>query len=71
MLRLASVFYIDIAAFAVMSNHYHLVLHVSREDVLKAPPESIVRRALQLVRGDDAVQKYHNKEVLERWEMIV
>ena len=27
-LRLSSIFFIDIAAFAVLSNHYHVVLHV-------------------------------------------
>ena len=34
MLRLAAVFHIDIAAFAVLSNHYHIVVHVRRDDVV-------------------------------------
>ncbi len=29
--ELASIFSIKICAYAVMSNHYHLVLHVDRE----------------------------------------
>ena len=41
LLRYASIFFIDVAAFAVLSNHYHLVLHV---DVEAAKPKDIVRR---------------------------
>ena len=32
--ELADVFAIDICAYAVMSNHYHLVLHVNRKQAL-------------------------------------
>ena len=39
MLRLASVFFIDLAAFCVMSNHHHLLLHVRRDDALSQNPD--------------------------------
>ena len=68
MLRLASVFHIDIAAFAVLSNHYHLVLHVRRDDALLDSPESIVYRAMQLVAGNEITQRYLDREPLEPWE---
>ena len=29
LLRLASIFFIDVAAFAVISNHYHLTLYLN------------------------------------------
>ena len=65
MLRLASVFYIDIAAFCVMSNHYHIVLHVRRKDALDASPKSIVERALQLVSGNEVISAYLKDENIE------
>ena len=36
LLRLASIFYIDVAAFAVLSNHYHVVVHVDQESANNA-----------------------------------
>ena len=41
LLRLASIFFIDVAAFAVLSNHYHLVLHVDRDRCKNAGPKDI------------------------------
>ena len=67
-LRFASVFHIDVAAFAVLSSHYHLVLHVRRDDALIDSPESIVCRAVQVVAGNDITQRYLNRELLEPWE---
>ena len=68
MLRLASVFFIDIAAFAVLSNHYHLLLHVRREDAVADSPESIVRRAHQVVSGTDVTHRFLNNERIQTWE---
>ncbi len=31
LLELGSIFSIDIAAYAIMSNHYHVVLHVDKQ----------------------------------------
>ena len=48
LLRLASIFCIDIAAFAVLSNHYHVVLHVDRDSANEAEAKEIVLRWHQL-----------------------
>ena len=51
LLRLASIFCIDIAAFAVLSNHYHLVLHVNRDRARNAVIERCgIERDLKLAR---------------------
>ena len=50
LLRYASIFFIDVAAFAVLSNHYHLVLHVDVEAAKEAKPKDIVRRWHQLFK---------------------
>ena len=67
-LRLASIFFIDVAAFAVMSNHYHPVLHVDREACLKATPKSIAKRWHQLFDGKEVSKKFINGEFIETHE---
>jgi len=68
-LRLGSLFYIDIAAFAVMSNHYHLVLHVDRDEATKADPKDIVRRWHQIYKPKEVSEKYLNDEPLTTQEV--
>ena len=46
MLELAGVFAIDIAAYAVMSNHYHIVVHIDGERAKKWTDESWFMRVL-------------------------
>ena len=56
--ELASVFTIDVAAYAVMSNHYHAVLRVdaARADALS--DDEVLRRWTQLFTGPVLVQRY-------------
>lgn len=42
--HLSKVFYIDICAYAIMSNHYHLVLHVDSMRAKKAKLEELLYR---------------------------
>ncbi|PST94008.1 transposase, partial [Photobacterium iliopiscarium] len=49
--QLASVFCIDVCAYAVMSNHYHLVLKIDIEQQQKLTPEEVISRWLQLFSG--------------------
>lgn len=55
---LSSVFAIEVAAYAVMSNHYHLVVHVCEETANAWSEEEVCRRWLQL---------YGNHPLVERW----
>ncbi|WDE02141.1 transposase [Thalassomonas actiniarum] len=55
---LTSVFAIEVAAYAVMSNHYHLVVYVNEQEANSWSDEEVCRRWLQL---------YANKPLVERW----
>ncbi len=55
--QLASVFAIDVAAYAVMSNHYHLVLRVDAERAQGWSRDEVLRRWTQLFDGPVLVQQ--------------
>jgi len=55
---LASIFSIDIAAYAIMSNHYHLVLKVSRDDALNWSNDEVIERWYKLYNGCVLVDRY-------------
>ncbi|WP_235868871.1 transposase [Vibrio superstes] len=41
---LALAYCIDICAYAIMSNHYHLILHINMNKAVKLPLQEVVRR---------------------------
>lgn len=41
---LSQIYCIDICAYAIMSNHYHLVLHINREKALSLSDHDVVQR---------------------------
>ena len=55
---LASVFAIDVCAYAVMSNHYHVVLKVRPAEAQGWDAELVVARWRQLFRGSLLVDRY-------------
>ena len=56
--ELASVFTLDVAAYAVMGNHYHAVLRVDKARALALDDEAVLRRWTQLFTGPMLVQRY-------------
>ena len=56
--ELASVFTIDVAAYAVMSNHYHAVVRVDKARALALEDEAVLRRWTQLFTGPLLMQRY-------------
>lgn len=68
-LRLASLFCIDIAAISVMSNHYHLVVHVCREDALTLSAREVIYRWHSVYSGNPLARKFINGESLEQHEL--
>lgn len=55
---LAKWFAIDIAAYAIMSNHYHLVLHINRENALAWSDIEVVTRWHNLFSGTTLSQEF-------------
>ncbi|GAB2191839.1 transposase [Sessilibacter sp. MAH1] len=55
---LSYVYAIDICAYAVMSNHYHVILHVDKRRAETWSLDEVVERWLQLYKGDKLIQKW-------------
>ena len=56
--QLAGVFAVDIAAYAVMSNHFHVVLRIDVERVRGWDVEEVLRRWTKVFSGPLLVQRY-------------
>lgn len=62
LLELSRVFAIDVAAFAIMSNHHHLVLHLAPECAARWSDDEVLRRWTCLFAGPPLVQRYLSAE---------
>ncbi|MDX1399331.1 MAG: transposase, partial [Oceanospirillum sp.] len=59
---LVEVFAIDLHAYAVMSNHYHLVLRINQKDALSWSDREVAERWMQLFTGPLIVKRWLNGE---------
>ena len=55
---LSSVFAIDLCAFAIMSNHYHVVLRIDVERVKQWSDHEVAKRWLQIFSGPLLIHQY-------------
>ena len=67
-LRLGQVFFLDVVAYSVMSNHYHIVLFIDQEDQKATSVRDIVSRWHQLHQGKPISVKFLNEDPLESHE---
>ena len=58
LLFLASVFAIDVCAYAILSNHTHTVLHVDRDAALSWSIDEVIKRWHQLTKGNPLSHRY-------------
>lgn len=63
--QLTSIFAVDVCAYAVMSNHYHLVLHVDRNRAKHLTQEEVVARWTQIFSAPPAVEHWRSGDALE------
>ena len=55
---LASIFAIDLCAYAVMSNHYHLVVKISPDESNSWSNDEVLQRWTSVFKGPSLVQRY-------------
>lgn len=63
--HLSTVFSIKIAAYAIMSNHYHLVLNVNKLAANSWDDDEVIKRWYQLYNGNVLVNRYLAGEKLD------
>ncbi|MEH6578928.1 MAG: transposase [Amphritea sp.] len=68
LVELQQVFCIDLCAYAVMSNHYHLVLCINEEWAAELTADEVINRWCHLYKGPQLVQRYRQGEVLGKAE---
>jgi len=66
---LSDVYAIDICTYAIMSNHYHLVLRVNREEACAWSTREVVSRWCQLYSEPPVAQRYLELETLSPSEL--
>jgi|SRR5512138_1038178 len=62
---LCSIFAIEVCAYAVMSNHYHLVLYVDRDRARRWTQQEVIDRWTVLFRAPTLVKRWQSGEALE------
>ncbi len=70
LLLLAEVFCIEIAGYAILSNHYHVVLNVNTDLAESLTDDEVITRWLTLYRGSELAQRYVAGESLNSQELI-
>ena len=68
--ELDNVFAIDICAYAVMSNHYHVVLRVDKARANEWSDRQVIKRWYQLFKGNLLVDKLREGEPMSRAELL-
>ena len=70
LMELSEVFAIDVCAYAVMSNHYHVVLHIDSEQVQAWSDYEVIERWLKLFKGPVLIQRYLKGETKAQAEQF-
>ncbi|MBW2514544.1 MAG: transposase [Deltaproteobacteria bacterium] len=55
---ISSVFAVDLCAYAIMSNHYHVVVRINNEQVNNWSDEEVARRWMQIFTGPRLMHQY-------------
>lgn len=69
--QLSGIFLIEICAYAVMSNHYHLVLRVNSGGAAALSDGEVVDRWRELFKGHLLVDRWKSGELMTEAELVV
>ena len=64
LLELTTIFAIDIAAYAIMHNHYHVVLHIDKEQANNWSIREVCEHWHKLFSGNDLSTRYLSGKIL-------
>jgi hypothetical protein len=70
-LALGDIFAINIAAYAVMSNHYHVVLHINAACAEQWSQQEVVARWHQLFKGSPLSQQFARGKALDKASQLI
>ncbi|NVK38654.1 MAG: transposase [Gammaproteobacteria bacterium] len=68
LLKQAQIFAIDVAAYAIISNHYHVVLHINKAQADDWSLEDVIKHWHQLYKGHALSQRFELGENLTQAE---
>ncbi|GAD80170.1 transposase [Vibrio ezurae] len=71
LLKIAGIFAIDIAAFAIMSNHMHVILRIDIDTANNWSDREVVELWHQLFKGDELTHKFTKGELIEESEIAI
>ena len=66
---LCSIFAIDLCAYAIMHNHYHIVIRVDIDEVTQWSDHEVARRWMQVFSGPLLMRQYLGNESLTKAEL--
>jgi len=68
-LELTTIFALDVCAYAVMSNHYHIVVHINKKTATAWSMDAVIKQWHKLYQGYAISQRYLNGESLSKSEL--
>jgi len=66
--QLTRCFTIDICSYAVMSNHYHLIVHIDKDAALALSDHEVIQRWTSLYRTPFIIKRLLNKQIKTKAE---
>ena len=68
---LCSVFAVDLCAYAVMSNHYHIVVRMDKQRCTALSNREVAQHWLSLFKAPELVKRWMRGEILNKAELFV